>query len=141
MSTETSARTYQCPASMIHLVVVSFAVALQCLANAVLAADTATSTSTGKLAIDRAWAEDVGGYRCSYALVTWENISTKTFDVVTIQAIALDSSGQKINENQRSFFAWERGPIGPGFKGTLKIPVEIGSAKFKSMECSVIVAK
>lgn len=81
MSTETSARTYQCPASMIHL------------------------------------------------------------DVVTIQAIALDSSGQKINENQRSFFAWERGPIGPGFKGTLKIPVEIGSAKFKSMECSVIVAK
>jgi len=124
-----------------RVLLTSLAVAFQFFGNMVHADDTATRASTGKLTIDRAWAEDVGGYRCSYALVTWENTTTKTFDVVTIQAIAYDRSGQKINMNQRSFFARERGPIAPKSKGTLKIPVEIGGAKFKSMECSVVVAK
>jgi hypothetical protein len=99
------------------------------------------SQLTGKLTIDRAWAEDIGGYRCSYALVTWENTTQKTFVVVTIQAIAFDSVGRKINGNQRSFFAHERGPIAPGFKGTVKIPVEIGGSQFAKMQCSVIIAR
>jgi len=98
--------------------------------------------SLGTLTIDRAWDENIGGYRCAYALVTWENTSTNTFNAgVTIQAVAYDSRGQKINENQRSFFVHERGPIVPGFKGTLKIPVELGNAQFTRMECSVISAR
>lgn len=96
----------------------------------------------GTLTLDRAWDENIGGYRCSYALVTWENTTTDTFNAgVTIQAVAYDSRGQKINENQRSFFVHERGPIVPGFKGTLKIPVELGEAQFARMECSVISAR
>ncbi len=90
------------------------------------------------LIIDRTWDENVGGYCCSYALVTWENKTTRTFRSVTIQAVAYDPSERKINENQRSFFAHERGPIVPGFKGTLKIPVELGHAQFAKMGCSII---
>ena len=108
-------------------------------------ADTAHSDTLKQLqvalTIDRTWDEDVGGYRCSYALVTWENKTTCTFRIVTIQAVAYDSSGRKINENQRSFFAHERGQIAPGFKGTLKIPVELGQAQFAKMGCSIISAR
>jgi hypothetical protein len=92
----------------------------------------------GKLTVDRAWAEEIGGYRCSYALVTWENTTSKTFNQITIQAIAYNSAGQKINANERSFFAMVDGPIAPGFKRTLKIPVELGGENFSRMECSVI---
>lgn len=96
----------------------------------------------GTLTLDRAWDENIGGYRCSYALVTWENTTTDTFNAgVTIQAVAYDSRGHKINENQRSFFVHERGLIVPGFKGTLKIPVELGEAQFARMECSIISAR
>jgi len=89
------------------------------------------------LTVDRAWAETAGNYHCSYALITWQNKTGATFRSVTIQAIAYDPSGNKINTNQRSFFAHEHGPIGPGFRGTLKIPVELQNKEFSKMECSV----
>ncbi len=93
------------------------------------------------LTIDRAWHENTGGYRSSYALVTWENITDYTFDkVITIQAVAYDDAGTKINVNQRSFFAHEIGTMQPGFTGTLKIPVEIGSSNFAKMTCKIIRA-
>ena len=98
--------------------------------------------SQGTLTVDRAWDENLGGYRCSYALVTWENTTPYTFnEAVTIQAIAYDSSGQKINQNESSFFAHEYGSMTPGFKGTLKIHVELGQAQFARMECSIISAR
>ena len=99
--------------------------------------------SSGKaaLTIDRAWSEDVGGYRCAYVLVTWRNTTKETFQSVTIQATAYDPSGTKIDIGERSFFAFERGPIRPGFEGTLKIPVELGNATFHTAECSVVSAQ
>lgn len=101
-----------------------------------------SSNNRGTLSIDRAWATDIGGYRCAYAMVTWENTSTLTFNkVVTIQAIAYDSEGRKINANERSLFARERGAFPPGFKGSLKIPVELEGATFSKMECFIIVAQ
>lgn len=101
----------------------------------------ASPPAKGKLVVDRAWAEDVGGYRCSYALISWSNSTDRTFQVVTIQAVAYDPAGGKINANERSFFAHSLGPIQPGFQGTLKIPVELGQSEFAKMACSVVVAK
>lgn len=87
----------------------------------------------GSLNIDRVWVD--GDY--GYALVSYVNDSTSTFDkAVTIKCIALDPKGNKININRRSFFAYEYGPIKPGFEGTLKIPVELHGVSMKSMSCS-----
>ena len=87
----------------------------------------------GSLKIDRVWVD--GDY--GYALVTYINDTTSTFEnAVTIKCIALDSKGNKININTRSFFAHEYGPIKPGFEGTLKVPVELHGASMKSMSCS-----
>ena len=85
------------------------------------------------LKIDRVWTS--GDY--GYALVTYKNITSESFNSsVTIECTALDSRGNKININSRSFYAHEYGPIKPGFKGTLKIPVGLYGATMKSMECS-----
>jgi len=48
--------------STMRVLLTSLAVAFQFFGNMVHADDTATRASTGKLTIDRAWAEDVGGY-------------------------------------------------------------------------------
>lgn len=93
------------------------------------------------LVMDRAWDETTGNYRSSYALVSWKNELGRTFRQVTIQATAFDTEGKKIDQNERSFFSHERGPIAPGFEGTLKIPVEIGNARFGKMRVSVISIK
>lgn len=94
------------------------------------------------LTIDRTWVQDLSDRQWAKALVTWENTTSQTFNKeVRIQAVAFDTSGQRINENMRSFFVSERGPISPGFKGTLTIPVELHNQTFSTMECAVIVAR
>lgn len=91
----------------------------------------------GLVTVDRIWAEfDIG-----HALVSYQNTTTTTFPGrVTIQCDAFDRSDMKIGTNQRSFFARERGPIAPGFRGTLDIPVNLHGASLKRMECSIAAA-
>jgi hypothetical protein len=105
----------------------------------------AAAKPKGDLAVDRVWVENLGGYVCAYATVTYANTTTETFTkAVTIQARALDGSGKALNVNDRAFFAHELGPIVPGFTGTLKIPVELAgraATEFKSMECSIVTAR
>ncbi|MBC8378445.1 MAG: hypothetical protein H8E62_04650 [Planctomycetes bacterium] len=93
------------------------------------------NSSSGKLTIDRVWG-DPGATYGAYALVTWKNTTSKTFQCVTIQAIALDSNKQKVGMNKRSFFKH----IPPGFEGTLEIPIRLNGATFKSVSCKVIEA-
>ena len=94
----------------------------------------------GELTVQRVWEEgSPQGYHFSYALVSWENTTHKTFKQVTIQAIAYSPDGKMINESHRSFFAHERGPIMPGFTGTLKIPVDLNKSNFSNIKCSVTV--
>ena len=86
----------------------------------------------GSLKLDRVWVDG----DCGYALVTYTNETDLTFKrAVTIECTALDSRENKININSRSFWASKYGPIKPGFKGTLKIPVELHGASMKFMDC------
>ena len=87
------------------------------------------------LKIDRAWSENDFGY----ALVSYENDSKTTFKYyVTVQCTAFDSEGGKININKRSFFTHEYGPIFPGFKGTLKIPIQLDGGEMEEVSCGYI---
>ena len=91
----------------------------------------------GELTIDRVWTSSTGNY--GYALVTYVNTSGKTFErAVTIQCVAYDTSGRKINMNKRSFFAREHGAMGPGFEGTIKVPVQIDGIPMKEMSCKAL---
>lgn len=89
----------------------------------------------GSYKVDRVWTEknaDTG-----YALVSYTNDTASTFQQVTIQCVALDSADQKLGVNQRSFFGHERGPVGPGFTGTVEVPVRLHGAKMASASCSI----
>jgi len=87
----------------------------------------------GSLKIDRVWTS--GDY--AYALATYTNDTSSTLkSAVTIECAALDSNGDKININTRSFFAHEYGAIIPGFEGTLKVPVKLYGKPLGSMSCS-----
>jgi len=94
------------------------------------------------LTIDRVWSSNEGTeYAIGYALITFKNTTEETFkNQVTIQCTAIGYNGKKINSNERSFFAFERGPIKPGFEGTLKVPVELYGRRMKSMSCAVTTA-
>jgi hypothetical protein len=85
----------------------------------------------GTIKIEKVWSQ--GNY--GYALVYYTNNTDKTFDRIIIKCTALDSNGQKINSNRRSFFAHEHGPIHPDFEGRIKVPVELFDMKLKSMTC------
>ena len=81
-----------------------------------------------ELKIDRVWE---GEYGYGYALVTFTNTSRTTFkSSVTIECVALDAKGNN------GFYAFERGPIGPGFTGTLRVSVKLNRVKLRSMTCS-----
>jgi len=73
----------------------------------------------GTVKVDRVW--DDGSYTQSQ--ITYENNTTTTFSAVTIECIAHKKDGSKLNSEQRSFFKHERGPIYPGFRGSLKIGI------------------
>lgn len=89
----------------------------------------------GEITIDRVWSDN--GY--GYALVTYKNNTNIAFkSVVTIKCTALDSDGNKININSRSFFSFEHGPINPGFEGTLKIPINLHGLKLNSISCGCL---
>ncbi len=95
-----------------------------------------TSTKLGSLKIDRFWEESFSNYNVVYVLVTYRNTTERTFSrAVTIRATILDGSRSKIDTNSRSFFSFEHGPIGPGFEGDVKIPIECakGVAKYVSV--------
>lgn len=89
----------------------------------------------GSVKIDRVWLDSNIDF--FYVLVTYTNDTEKTFNnAVTITCFALDSKGNKLNSNHRSFFVHEYGPIKPGFTGTLKIPIELHGASAKSASCN-----
>ncbi|MDY6987948.1 MAG: hypothetical protein SWQ30_07805 [Thermodesulfobacteriota bacterium] len=88
-------------------------------------------SSSSSLHTDRVWSSNDFGY----ALVTYTNNSSKTFESVTIKCVALDSAGNKLAVNSRSFLALEYGPIRPGFSDTIEIPVSLEGATMSSMRC------
>jgi DNA-directed RNA polymerase subunit RPC12/RpoP len=88
----------------------------------------------GEIKVERVWEDAKIDY--GYALVSYENSSANSFaGGVTIQCDAMGKEEQKIGTNFRGFFSHEYGPIVPGFKGTLEIPVELNGADFESMRC------
>jgi len=91
-----------------------------------------TTAFGGLVEVDRTWVS--GDY--GYVLISYCNNTSKTFKhAVTIQCIALDASGNKIGMNQRSFFCHEYGPIEPGFKGAVEIPIQLHGSKMDSVQC------
>lgn len=92
----------------------------------------AESTS-GQVAIDRTYTS--GDF--AYVIVTYQNTSPSRFKCVTIQADIRDKNGHVIGTNQRSFFEHEYGPIAPGFKGTLEIPVQLHGASGDRVEVTI----
>ena len=108
------------------------------LIMALFLCSTANAGDAGKLVVDRVWTDSIGSHKMAYALVTWENTSKQTFKSVTVQAIAYDNLGKKIDIADSTFYKSEYGPIKPGFKGTLKILVPLGNEPFDKMGVSVI---
>lgn len=86
----------------------------------------------GSVVVDRVYSEHDFGY----AVVSYANDSSTTFESITVECVATGGQG-KIGVNQRSFMSRERGPIEPGFSGTIEVPVELHGAKLASMECKV----
>jgi hypothetical protein len=99
------------------------------------------STERGSFKIERFWEETVGDYTCSYTIVSYRNTTSRTFESqVTIQAAVYDAQDKMVDTNERSFFAHEHGPIGPGFEGTVKIPVECSPNQAKSVSVKITKA-
>ncbi len=99
-----------------------------------------SSAGDGKgLEIERVW-EDYG---TAYALVRVRNTSGRTLEsVLTVQCVVLDKGGRMLNENTRSIYAHEAGPIREGAEHVLKVPVDLaGAAAFDSMRCKVTQAR
>ncbi len=77
-----------------------------------------------------------------YALVSYSNDTPTTFDArVTVECIALDKADKPISKAQKSFFAFERGAIAPGFKGTLELAMDLHGLKGNSASCQVVTAQ
>jgi hypothetical protein len=102
-----------------------------------------TPKPKGTVALDRFWVEDLTVTRYVYALITYKNNTKRTFrSVVSIVAITYDEHGKKLNMASLSFFAHARGPIEPGFTGSLKIPIEVQSGDtVVRVECKVSEAR
>lgn len=84
------------------------------------------STSFGSYRVERMW-ED-GGY--TYVLVSYRNTTSRTFnDTVTLTALLYDANGQMLDMEDEPFYAFENGPMSPGFEGTLKISFSFVGAK------------
>lgn len=76
------------------------------------------------------------------AVVSYTNDSSKTFESrVEIQCVGFDAAGAKFGANTRSFSARDRGPIRPGFEGTVEVPIWLNGANAKSARCKVSSAR
>ena len=103
-------------------------------------AATPAAPSRGTLKVDRVRTGEAEGY--GYALASYVNDSRQTFSrVVTVQCDAFAGEGRKIGTNTRSFFVHEHGPIVPGFRGTVEVPVELDGETLDSMECWIAQAR
>ncbi len=92
----------------------------------------------GGVTVDRVWSEE--STSTARALVTYTNTTSRTFaQNVTIQCVAR-VAGRAVGQGSRSFFAFERGAIQPGFTGTLEIPARLNGADFDMVDCEVIEA-
>jgi len=97
-----------------------------------------TKTEFGAFKIERFWEETVGEYTCSYTIVSYWNHTFKTFEKnVTVRASVYDSQKRMVDTNTRSFFAHEYGPITPGFKGTVKIPIQCEKGQARSVSVGI----
>ena len=95
-------------------------------------------TENGSFKIERFWEETVGDYTCTYTIVRYKNTTNKTFkNQVEIEATVYDAKDKVVNMNTRSFFAYEYGPIKPGFEGTVKIPLECKKGQGKSVSVRI----
>jgi hypothetical protein len=96
----------------------------------------------GTFKIERFWEETVGQYTCSYTIVSYRNTTQRTFTKnVTIQATVYDSQKNVVDTGERSFFAFEVGPIGPGFEGTVKIPIDCAKGQASSVSVKIESAR
>ena len=96
-----------------------------------------TETEVGSFKIEKFWEESNGGYTCTYTIVTYWNSTNKTFKVVEVKATALDKNGKVIDTNTRSFFEHDVGPIKPGFKDSVKIPIETEPDEAKNVSVGI----
>lgn len=78
-------------------------------------------------------------YGTTYILVKYTNETDRVFNnAVSIKCATIDRSRKIINTNERSFFAHEYGPIGPGFSNSVKIPVnDIEGKKVRNVNCTL----
>lgn len=90
-------------------------------------------TEFGAFRIEKFWEENIGGYNCTYTIVTYRNSTTKTFNQIEIKAMVLDKNDDILNMNTRSFFNHTVGEISPGFEDNVKIPVETEPGKAVSV--------
>lgn len=92
----------------------------------------AVAGDAGSFRINRSWLE----YGYMKALVSYENTTSKTFEVVTIRCSALNGSSP-VGVNKRSIFDTTDGPITPGFRRTLEVPVALNGARANRVECEL----
>ena len=76
-----------------------------------------------------------------YAVVSYLNDTDETYRQVTVECKAVDKDNRTINSNKRSFSSYQLGPIGPGFTGTVKIPIHTYGLSAESASCSIIPIK
>ena len=89
----------------------------------------------GSIKLEKSWVQN----DYAYAIVYYENDTDVTYKkAVRIRCVVVDSKGVTVGVNTRSFFAHEYGPIQPGFKGRLKVPVQLNGASAKSISCKCI---
>jgi hypothetical protein len=97
-----------------------------------------TKTEYGSYKIERFWEETVGQFTCTYTIVSYKNTSQTTFAKnVTFRIAVYDAKGNMIDTEPRSFFAFEYGPIKPGFEGTLKVAVSAAPGQAKSSSAKI----
>ena len=88
--------------------------------------DSWVSTSFGSYRVERMWEES----RYTYVLVSYRNTTSRTFnDIVTITAFLYDANNCMLDMEDKSFYAFENGPMSPGFEGTLKFSFSLVGAK------------
>lgn len=105
-----------------------------------VSAPVAGPEARGSLTLERTALDGTSGW--AKGIVRYNNTTGRTFTFsVAVSCDALNSSGRVVGTNQRSFFAADRGSIGPGFSGTLEVPVDLQGASYKSMRCEITSAR
>jgi hypothetical protein len=71
-----------------------------------------------------------------YISLEYENDTDNSYNEVTIKCEALDSSDKVINHSEKSFIPGENNQIAPGFKWSVKLPIDVNDKKVKSASCN-----